>query len=450
MEAPPLFERWRRLIMRERDPSTDTQSFQRGARDRAFAKIVRFRLFLAPLLGTLAVTFAFFEPTTWRRAVLASAVVILVGLSYVEWARYRAHGIGGQALALNLAVTAGAQALLVVSTGGLLSPLVVGQALLAGVGAILVERRAIMSIVGFQIVMMWLLAAVHATGVPVPSLVPQVFGDAGELEHGLAPWLAALVYTVILIGVLQAGRGIRALFEDLFDSAIQDRDRALALHAEQSRAMTALSAELAHELKNPLASVKGLSSLVAKDVDGKAAERLGVLRREVDRMQEILEELLDFSRPLVPLKMEDVDLRELAEDVALLHEATAADRSVALRVRAREHVHLTCDPRKVRQVVINLVQNALDASPPGCEVELVVSSKNGHARIEVNDRGEGLDPSVADRVFEPGVTTKEHGSGLGLVVARGLARQHGGELLLEPRSGGGASAILTLPFTSPT
>jgi two-component system sensor histidine kinase HydH len=450
MAMQRFFERCRRAFVPERDSALDSLGFRRGARERAFAKIVRFRLVIAPVLGSLAITFAFFEPTTWRRVMLGSAVLLLLSLSYVEWGRYRVHGIGAATLPVNLVVTAIGQIALTFATGGVFSPLLLGAVLLAFVGSIMVERRAIGLVVGVQVVVLWAMAIIHYTGVPVPSLVPEIFGEAGALEHGPAPWLAAAVATVILVAAVKLGGGARHVFEELFDNAIEDRDRALALHAEQTRAMTALSAELAHELKNPLSSVKGLSSLVAKDVDGKAAERLGVLRREVDRMQEILEELLDFSRPLVPLKMEDVDLHELAEDVALLHEATAADRSIPLEVRARGDVHLRCDPRKVRQVVINLVQNALDASPAGEAVELVVSARGGNARLEVSDRGSGIDPTVATRIFEPGVTTKEHGSGLGLVVARGLARQHGGELVLEPRSGGGATAVLTLPLASAT
>ena len=431
-------------------PSVDAPSFRRDARERAFAQLIRLRLVLAPVLGVVALTFAIVEPATWRRALLALVMTLLFVVSGVEWIRYRRRGIGELMVPFNFFAMMVGQLGMVTATGGLFSPVIPAVILMIVLASILLERPALIAAVAVvEVPAMWALAVVHTTGAPVPSLVPEIFGDPGELERGLAPWIAATVYTVMLGAASRIGVYVRGVFEDLFDEAIDERDRALAMHAEQSRALTALSAELAHELKNPLASVKGLAALVAKTAEGKPAERLGVLRREVDRMQEILDELLNFSRPLVPLSMEDVDLRELARDVVRLHEATAAERSISLVVREGAPLLLGCDPRKVRQVVINLVQNALDASPSGETVELSVTSRGGVAFVRVQDRGAGIDPDVAERVFEPGVTTKQHGSGLGLVVARGLARQHGGDLLLASRDGGGTIAELSLPLEAP-
>jgi len=97
-------------------------------------------------------------------------------------------------------------------------------------------------------------------------------------------------------------------------------------------------------------------------------------------------------------------------------------------------------------VLINLVQNALDASPPGGEVRIAAErSETGGALVRVLDRGRGVDPVLGESVFLPGITTKANGSGLGLTIARSLARQHGGDLLLRSRTGGGTEALLVLP-----
>jgi signal transduction histidine kinase len=161
-------------------------------------------------------------------------------------------------------------------------------------------------------------------------------------------------------------------------------------------------------------------------------------------MQSILEEFLNFSRPLVPLALGTNDVGALCREVALLHEGLAQERGVALEVEAAA-VPARCDPRKVKQVLINLVQNALEASLPDAEVRIEAEPLAGGARVRVLDRGRGLDATLSASVFDPGVTTKPRGSGIGLTVARALARQHGGDLVLVPREGGGTIAELTLP-----
>jgi two-component system, NtrC family, sensor histidine kinase HydH len=159
----------------------------------------------------------------------------------------------------------------------------------------------------------------------------------------------------------------------------------------------------------------------------------------------VLEEFLNFSRPLVPLALGDTDVTALCADVAALHEGLAREREVAVVVRGAP-APARCDPRKVKQVLINLVQNALDASPSGGAVEVEVERReDGGAKVVVLDRGRGPDASLGESLFAPGVTTKPAGSGLGLTIARALARQHGGDLTLAPRAGGGARAELVLP-----
>jgi signal transduction histidine kinase len=245
-----------------------------------------------------------------------------------------------------------------------------------------------------------------------------------------------------------AGRTIRWSFDRMVQRTAAAQDESLRAHAERTEELTALSAEIAHELKNPLASVKGLAGLLAQHLpDGKEGERLRVLRREVDRMQTVLDEFLNFSRPLVPLALGDTDVRALCREVAALHEGMARERGVEIAVRGGD-ARVRCDPRKTKQVLINLLQNALDAAPAGSAVELEVAGGADGARVRVLDRGCGVPAAVAGAVFSPGVTTKAAGSGLGLTIARALARQHGGDVALAARPGGGTAAEVTLPGTA--
>lgn len=167
-------------------------------------------------------------------------------------------------------------------------------------------------------------------------------------------------------------------------------------------------------------------------------------------MQGILEEFLNFSRPLVPLTVSAVDLGELCDEALVLHEGLAGERGVRLERVGSEHVNAACDPRKVKQVLMNLLHNAIEASPQGGRVTVTVEpTPSGDARVCVRDEGPGLAPEVASRAFDAGVTTKPRGSGLGLTVARALARQHGGEVTLANGSQGGCVAELVLPRELP-
>lgn len=420
----------------------DARTFQQGARERALAKLVRMRIVVAPLLAALALTFAFFEPALWRRAVIGAVVAVLFLLSYGEWLRWRRGAHVGPTF--NFAIMLSGQLALIVASGGLFSPLVPAIVVMGLLSGILLDSRSQHALfLGLVLPLVWGMLWLHVAH--PGTLVPALFGDVGGLEQGAAPWIAASIYSVMLGAMLRVSGAMRSTFEQLFADTMRERDRVLEMHAEQSRTLTSLSAEIAHELKNPLASVKGLGALVAKNTEGKTAERVGVLRREVDRMQGILEELLTFSRPLVPLSTEEVDAHALAEDVVQLHEGFASERGVELRHEPSGEAWLRCDPRKVRRVLINLVQNAVDASPRGERVTLSVRGRGDAVVFEVRDRGPGLPAELDGRVFEPGVTSKEHGSGMGLAVARAIARQHGGELTLGDTEDG-AVAELVLPI----
>ena len=179
------------------------------------------------------------------------------------------------------------------------------------------------------------------------------------------------------------GRGIRHSFDGMLRRGLEARHELLRTHQERAQELAALSGEIAHEHKNPLASIKGLSALLAQDAPaGKPAERLTVLRREVDRMQAILEEFLNFSRPLVPLAIESVDVRGLLDEVADMHEGLAHEKNVSMLVRA-EAGSVRCDRRKIKQAIIKLVQNALEASPAGVAVEMEAEESTGQGGIGV-------------------------------------------------------------------
>jgi signal transduction histidine kinase len=410
---------------------------QRQEVNRLFGRVVGIRLLFVPVMMALAVALAWTDPRPWRITLVFSVAELAIAYFALEAYRARRLGVERLSLRLNLAVAAVGTACIALGTGGLGSPMAFVLPVLSITFGLFLDPPAIFATVGFQVVAVAGFAVAGLLGGPValPAL-----GTASRLSL-LVNWG---MLTFLLVGGGGLGRVIRKTFDGMVRRALSAQEDSLRAWREREAELSALSAEIAHELKNPLASVKGLAALLAPSVaDARAAERLSVLRREVDRLQSILDEFLNFSRPLVPLALGDSDVGAIAREVAVLHEGMARDRHVALEVHGDGLAR--CDPRKVKQVLINLVQNALDASPAGEAVIIEVGGAPGASRIAVLDRGPGIDPALGTRVFEPGVTTKGSGSGLGLTVARAIARQHGGELRLEPREGGGLRAELSLP-----
>jgi two-component system sensor histidine kinase HydH len=427
-------------------PPTGFDAIQREELSRLFGAMVKARLVALPILVAILAWLATGDPATWRRVVLVVSVPAIAIFFLGEAVRYRRRGLARRAVEVNVTAAMVGQLVLSAVSGGVESPFLPLAIPLAIIGGLFLSRRAAYLLATAQVVSFLALAAVAALRV-VPAMNPVAFGGGANGGHSPAHlWTSALLLGAIVVMGQGAGRVLRRAFDAMLRRALAAQEDALRAHAERAEELTALSAEIAHELKNPLASVKGLAALLQPG-DGRSAERLAVLRREVDRMQGILDEFLNFSRPLVPLALGRVDLATLAREVAALHEGIAHQRGVVLELRA-VRAEARCDPRKVKQVLINLVQNALEASAGGATVELEVTARDGSAHVRVLDRGRGVDPDVEARAFDPGVTTKPLGSGIGLTIARALARQHGGDVTLTARSGGGCVADLALPATA--
>ena len=429
-------------------PPPGFDEIQRHELSRLFGRMVGIRLVVfVPLALMLALFVALAEPARWRSLFLFALLVPVATFFVAEAVRVRrGSGLGGWAVFWNLLAALAAQVGVAFATGALESPFTYAFVPLAVMVGIFTTRRLRWVLVGLQIAAVWALAALEMSGL-IQDLNLAAFGGGHRGGHVNAQLIttAAVLSAVLALGS-RAGQAVRGVFDAMLTRALRAQQESLRAHAERTEELTALPAEIAHELKNPLASVKGLSALLAENVPlGKGAERLAVLRREVDRMQVILEEFLNFSRPLVPLALGSVDLGALAHEIAALHEGMAHERGVGIDVLAAPAA-VRCDPRKVKQVLINLLQNALDASPAGSRVEIEVQAGRGAALVRLLDRGAGLDPSLSRRVFDPGVTSKAHGSGLGLTIARALAQQHGGDVELSERPGGGCAAVLRLPL----
>ena len=433
-EAPPV------------SPPQGHREIQQEELSRLFGRMAGARIVALVPLFAVALWLVWVEPAPWRRALVPVLLAAVTTFFVFELLRWRRRGFTQGTTTRNLGVALVGVTVICVATGGLASPFVYVWAVLCLLLGLFVPWPANGLLALLPIGVAWAFVAL-ARLAPIADFNLVAFGGGATLPVPTAwPVTHAVVLTLVLPLAVGAGRAVRWSFDRMVLRTAAAQEESLRAHAGRAEELTALSAEIAHELKNPLASVKGLAALLAQNLpDGKGAERLAVLRREVDRMQSVLDEFLNFSRPLVPLALGDSDVSALCRDVAALHEGMARERAVEIAVRA-DPLPVRCDPRKAKQVLINLVQNALDASPPGSTVEIEAERlESGGARVRVLDRGRGLDRGLAGEVFSPGVTSKAGGSGLGLTIARALARQHGGDVSLAARPGGGTAAEVLLP-----
>jgi len=225
--------------------------------------------------------------------------------------------------------------------------------------------------------------------------------------------------------------------------------RSALRRAEREAVWRDVARKLAHEIKNPLTpmslSLHRLQrriELVPERERAAVRDSIQALLEEIEHLTRLADSFSQYARMPEP-RVEPLDLAELARAAGALHEP----ERVTLRLACDGPLPVRGDRLLLSRALHNLLVNAIEASPPGSEVELATGRDGAMAWAEVRDRGPGLDPAVAARVFEPYVSTKNRGSGLGLSLVRDIARQHDGDATLAARPGGGVQARLALPLS---
>jgi PAS domain S-box-containing protein len=228
-----------------------------------------------------------------------------------------------------------------------------------------------------------------------------------------------------------------------------DRERD-EMRAEQMAAVAQLGTSFAHRLRNPLTSIKMLVQSYCRRPEGEAFDRddLRVMEDEVRRMEHAVQTFLDFARPQKP-DCAPLALPPLVAEAIAEVEPRARRKNVVLRfMPPGEFFELRGDAQQLRQVVVHLLENAVDAAPREGVVEVEVRALQAareQVELRVLDSGPGLPPDVASRLFQPFVTTKATGVGLGLAISRRVAEDHGGSLSASSRPEGGTCFCLRLP-----
>ena len=205
-----------------------------------------------------------------------------------------------------------------------------------------------------------------------------------------------------------------------------------------------LAAVVAHEVRNPLAGLRGSLQVLDHRFPSQASEReiVKTMIQRIDELNAKVEDLLLYARPKPP-RLQAVDVRTIAHEAAVSARAATGNGHPPIEVLGDPAI-AHADPDILRAALLNLTMNACQASGKS-GVDLHVAADNGTCRIAVRDRGPGIPADVRDRLFEPFFTTREGGTGLGLAVVQRLLELQGGEVVLKDRPGGGTVAEVTVP-----
>jgi two-component system sporulation sensor kinase A len=221
----------------------------------------------------------------------------------------------------------------------------------------------------------------------------------------------------------------------------------LLRRSEKLSAVGQLAAGIAHEIRNPLTSLKGFVQLLRSGIEDKKHEYLGIMSSELERINCIVNELLMLAKPQRP-HLQKADLCVLVKDVAALLETQAILNDIQITTHCDERVStITCDENQLKQAFINILKNAIEASPKGGSITVIVK-KRGRNQVLIRyiDNGCGIPDDQLTKILEPFFTTKEKGTGLGLMITHKIIEEHRGRIAIRSKLNRGTTFDVILPM----
>ena len=243
---------------------------------------------------------------------------------------------------------------------------------------------------------------------------------------------------------------LAAAFNDMVEQLRKSEER--VLQSEKLALTGLLAARTAHDVRNPLSAIRIQAQLLQSKIksrgDESEKELIGSVLQGIDRLEGVVRGMLDLASPQV-LHLESEDIREVVNDVLDHTGPQLRHRKITVRKTFDPVIpRVRLDRNRFKRALLNLVVNAAEAITDGgiLEVSAARVAAGDRVRIVIADNGSGIDPSIQDRLFDPFVTTKNEGVGLGLVNTRNTVEAHHGTVTLLPREGGGTQAVIELPI----
>jgi signal transduction histidine kinase len=288
-------------------------------------------------------------------------------------------------------------------------------------------------------------------GVCVVAPVEEVAGQVTGVMHQEL-FLVGLFFVVVL-GASGGLIGTALFWNRTLTRQVELKTRELLesqerlVHSERFAAVGEAAAYVSHEIKNPLMVIGGLASQVERRLaeDPPAQEKLQIIQREVKRLESFLGDLRDFLRPAPPCKRE-IDLNRVIQDVQGLMADAAREKRINLEDRLEPRLpKIEADPNQLEQVLVNLVNNALEATAENGRIVLCSGCRDEQVWFSVHDTGKGMPAEVLEKIFHPFFTTKDKGTGLGLAVIHKIITDHHGTVTVESAAGEGSTFTVRLP-----
>lgn len=209
---------------------------------------------------------------------------------------------------------------------------------------------------------------------------------------------------------------------------------------------------MAHEIKNPLSAIKTFAEYLPEKYQDPEfrGKFFRIVQSEIDRINTIVTDLLEFAKPAKP-QLQPVRIAVLLEETLTLLSSQLLAKGIELRRAFQENgLVIQADPKQLKQVLLNLILNSLDAMPDGGRLDVRTQAREGWLILQISDTGCGIQPEHHHQVFDPFFTTKERGMGLGLAVVKGIVDRHGGQIFIRSDPGQGTTAELMLPVAKPS
>lgn len=293
-----------------------------------------------------------------------------------------------------------------------------------------------------------------------------LFQWGGTMTMELEKYLEIILYNIVggITGFLseqerqrnaelqETARGLAASYEKL-----QAQSERIMIIEEQLRRAEKLStlgemaAVLAHEIRNPLGSIRGTAEILKDDFlpGSPKHEFIEIQIRETERLNRVVAEFLQMARPQ-PAEIQICSVEDELETMVTLMANEAKKRDVDLILQPLPApIHIRADGEKLRQALLNIIINALQATPPAGTVTLSTATGQSACEIIVHDTGMGLDAETLNRIFDPFFTTKGEGTGLGLAITRKIIESHGGTIAVASEAGQGTTVTISLPLPAP-